>query len=62
MQFVGQSQGVINDIPSVDELLERVVEEAIQSHARIGDVIQHQEVAVPRVQHQHISEQVPQYV
>ena len=62
VQFVGQSQGVINDIPSVDDLLERVIEEAIQSHTRLGDVIQYQKVAAPQVQHQYVSEKAPQYV
>ena len=37
VQFVGQSQGVIRDIPSVQELLDRVIGEAVKTHKRIGD-------------------------
>ena len=37
VQFVGQTQGVIKDIPSVQELLDRVVGEAISTHKRIGE-------------------------
>ena len=29
VQFVGQCQGLIHDIPSVDELVQRIVQEAI---------------------------------
>ena len=37
VQFVGQTQGVIKDIPSVEELLDRVVGEAVSTHKRIGE-------------------------
>ena len=37
VQFVGQSNGVIDDIPIVQELLNRVVEEAVETHRRIGE-------------------------
>ena len=37
VQFVGQSNGVIDDIPIVEELLNRVVEEAVETHRRIGE-------------------------
>ena len=36
VQFVGQSNGVIDDIPIVQDLLNRVVEEAVETHRRIG--------------------------
>ena len=35
VQFVGQSQGLINDIPSVKELIDRCVEEAIETHKKV---------------------------
>ncbi|KAL7521667.1 hypothetical protein ACHAWX_006341 [Stephanocyclus meneghinianus] len=31
VQFIGQSQGLINDIPSVDELTQRIINEAIET-------------------------------
>ena len=31
VQFIGQSQGLISDIPSVEELIQRIVNEAIHS-------------------------------
>jgi enoyl-[acyl-carrier protein] reductase II len=36
VQFVGQSQGLINDIPSVQELVDRCIKEAHEGHARVG--------------------------
>ena len=36
VQFVGQSQGLIEDIPSVDELVQRMVAEAIAQHEAVG--------------------------
>lgn len=36
VQFIGQSQGLINDIPSVDELVQRIVMEAITQHEMVG--------------------------
>jgi len=33
--FIGQSQGLINDIPSVQELIDRCISEAIAAHGRI---------------------------
>jgi enoyl-[acyl-carrier protein] reductase II len=35
VQFIGQCQGMIQDIPSVDELIQRIVEEAKYSSLRI---------------------------
>lgn len=32
IQFVGQSQGLIHDIPSVQELIDRCIKEAYESH------------------------------
>ena len=43
VQFVGQSQGVIKDIPTVQDLLDRVVREAVSTHKRIGE--QHMHIA-----------------
>jgi hypothetical protein len=36
VQFVGQCQGLIADIPSVDELVQRFIREAEEEHQRIG--------------------------
>lgn len=36
VQFIGQSQGLINDIPSVQELVDRCVREAEEAHAEAG--------------------------
>lgn len=35
VQFIGQSQGLINDIPTVDELVKRCIAEAHQQHSNI---------------------------
>jgi enoyl-[acyl-carrier protein] reductase II len=35
IQFVGQSQGLIEDIPSVEELVQRCIKEAIEQHSFI---------------------------
>ena len=40
VQFVGQSQGLIGDIPSVDELMERCVTEAEEASRRVNDGLQ----------------------
>ncbi|MGM0564276.1 MAG: NAD(P)H-dependent flavin oxidoreductase [Pseudomonadota bacterium] len=32
MQFIGQTQGLIHDVPSVDELIKRVIEQAEATH------------------------------
>ena len=41
VQFIGQSQGLINDIPSVHELVQRIINEATvassQSHATFSE-------------------------
>jgi len=37
VQFVGQSQGLINDVPSVQELVDRCISEALTTHAAVGD-------------------------
>ena len=34
VQFIGQSQGLINDVPTVDELTQRIIREAIDVHDR----------------------------
>lgn len=36
VQFVGQSQGLIDDIPSVHKLVDRCIAEAIAIHGRVG--------------------------
>lgn len=36
VQFIGQSQGLINDIPTVDDLVLRVIQEAHDSHMRVA--------------------------
>jgi enoyl-[acyl-carrier protein] reductase II len=36
VQFVGQVQGLIQDIPTVDELMKRCIEEAMVEHERVG--------------------------
>lgn len=36
VQFVGQSQGLIHDIPTVDQLVQRCVHEAQSRHADVG--------------------------
>lgn len=36
VQFIGQSQGLINDIPTVDALVNRVVQEAYESHLKVA--------------------------
>jgi enoyl-[acyl-carrier protein] reductase II len=36
VQFVGQSQGLIHDIPSVQELVDRCISEAHATHAAVG--------------------------
>lgn len=36
IQFVGQVQGLIHDVPSVEELVQRVLREAHETHARTG--------------------------
>ena len=35
VQFIGQSQGLINDIPTVDELVKRCIAEAHEQHVNI---------------------------
>ena len=37
VQFVGQSQGLITDIPSVQELVDRCISEAHSIHASVGE-------------------------
>jgi enoyl-[acyl-carrier protein] reductase II len=34
VQFIGQSQGLIQDIPSVDELVQRIMLEAIETSSQ----------------------------
>ena len=36
VQFVGQSQGLITDIPTVQELVDRCIQEAHAGHAAVG--------------------------
>lgn len=40
IQFIGQAQGLINDVPSVQEIVDRVIAEAVevqaQNASRIG--------------------------
>lgn len=36
VQFVGQSQGLIHDIPTVQELVDRCIQEAIDAHTSVG--------------------------
>jgi enoyl-[acyl-carrier protein] reductase II len=35
VQFIGQSQGLINDIPTVQTLIDRCIEEAVGAHSGI---------------------------
>ncbi len=37
MQFIGQAQGLIQDVPTVQELFERILSEARQAHQRTGE-------------------------
>jgi enoyl-[acyl-carrier protein] reductase II len=39
MQFIGQTQGLINDIPSVQEIMDRVVQEAMSAHIRNNETL-----------------------
>eukprot|EP00906_Rhabdomonas_costata_P019832 RCo028855 len=36
VQFIGQSQGLINDVPTVDAVMQRVIMEALEAHHRLG--------------------------
>ncbi len=36
--LTGQSQGLINDVPTVDDLIQRIVQEAKDIHTNIGRV------------------------
>jgi enoyl-[acyl-carrier protein] reductase II len=36
LQFVGQSQGLVRDIVTVEALVSRVVQQAAAAHQRIG--------------------------
>jgi enoyl-[acyl-carrier protein] reductase II len=42
VQFVGQSQGLIGDIPTVQELLDRCVDEAMQANRKVDGLIEHE--------------------
>jgi enoyl-[acyl-carrier protein] reductase II len=37
VQFIGQSQGLINDIPTVEQLVLRCIAEAEEHHAKVGE-------------------------
>lgn len=37
VQFIGQCQGLIYDIPAVDDLVQRIIHEAITEHEKIGN-------------------------
>ncbi|KAJ1398557.1 hypothetical protein B484DRAFT_406615 [Ochromonadaceae sp. CCMP2298] len=43
VQFVGQSQGLIGDVPSVEELVDRCIGEALQTHADLNGVFVREE-------------------
>lgn len=36
VQFIGQSQGLIRDVPTVDELVQRCIQEAYDTHHKVG--------------------------
>lgn len=58
VQFIGQSQGLINDTPSVEELLERCVAEAAEANRRVEDLLEREEVEVKaKVEHRAAMEQ-----
>ena len=38
VQFIGQSQGLIGDIPAVDDLVQRIVLEAIETSSQTNQV------------------------
>lgn len=40
VQFIGQTQGLINDVPTVQELMDRVVAEAVEHHKRVGGLLE----------------------
>ena len=40
MQFIGQAQGLIQDVPTVQELFDRILREARQAHQRTGECLQ----------------------
>ena len=42
VQFIGQSVGLINDIPTVKDLIDRTIIEAIKTHKEIDNKIHHQ--------------------
>jgi enoyl-[acyl-carrier protein] reductase II len=39
MQFIGQTQGLINDTPSVQEIMDRVIKEAMAAQIRNGEAL-----------------------
>lgn len=39
MQFIGQTQGLINDTPSVQEIMDRVIKEAMATQIRNGEAL-----------------------
>ncbi len=39
MQFIGQVQGLIQDVPTVQEVFERILSEAYQAHQRTGEYL-----------------------
>jgi hypothetical protein len=57
VQFIGQTQGLINDVPSVEAIVQRILQEAAEAHMKNGthfdssDSIERQEYeALPREQ------------
>jgi enoyl-[acyl-carrier protein] reductase II len=39
MQFIGQVQGLIQDVPTVQEVFERILNEVRQAHQRTGEYL-----------------------
>ena len=39
IQFVGQSQGLIHDIPTVQVIMDRCIDEAVSQHSAVGRYI-----------------------
>jgi enoyl-[acyl-carrier protein] reductase II len=39
MQFIGQTQGLINDTPNVQEIIDRVIKEAMAAQIRNGEAL-----------------------
>ena len=45
MQFIGQAQGLIQDAPTVQEIVDRIMREAVEVHENIDDRISYGSVA-----------------